>query len=197
MGPEAERFLDWAAAAGQTLWQILPIGPTGGGSPYTCLSAFAGNPSWISPERLVEEGFLPGDALVDFPAFRWDRVEFDAAARWKDALLRRSWAHFGAHATPRDRAELEAFRVAPERASWLAEWSLYAALKRDFGGRAWIDWEDDLARRDPDALRLAAMAVEGETEYQNYLQFLFFRQWGRLRALARERGIRIVGDIPI
>ena len=197
LGPEAEKFLDWAAAAGQTLWQILPTGPTGGGSPYTCLSAFAGNPLWISPERLVEDGYLPGDALVDFPAFRWDRVEFDAVGRWKDALLRKSWAHFAAHATAQDRAELEAFRVAPERASWLAEWSLYAALKRDFGGRAWADWEDDLSRRDPDALRLASMAVEGETEYQGYLQFLFFRQWKRVRAKARELGIRIVGDIPI
>jgi len=197
LGPEAEKFLDWAAAAGQTLWQILPIGPTGGGSPYTSLSAFAGNPLWISPERLVEDGYLPGDALVDFPAFRWDRVDFDAVPQWKDALLRKSWAHFSAHATAQDRAELEAFRVAPERASWLAEWSLYAALKRDFGGRAWADWEDDLSRRDPDALRLAAMAVEGETEYQGYLQFLFFRQWARLRARARALGIRIVGDIPI
>jgi 4-alpha-glucanotransferase len=197
LGPEAEKFLGWAAAAGQTLWQILPIGPAGGGSPYTCLSAFAGNPLWISPERLVEDGYLPGDALVDFPAFRWDRVEFDAVERWKDSLLRKSWAHFAAHATAQDRAELEAFRVASERASWLAEWSLYAALKRDFGGRAWADWEDDLSRRDPDALRLAAMAVEGETEYQGYLQFLFFRQWSRLRARARELGIRIVGDIPI
>jgi 4-alpha-glucanotransferase len=197
LGPEADKFLEWAAAAGQTLWQILPTGPTGGGSPYTCLSAFAGNPLWISPERLVEDGYLPGDALVDFPAFRWDRVELDAVEKWKDALLRKSWAHFAGHATAQDRAELEAFRVAPERASWLAEWSLYAALKRDFGGRAWADWEDDLSRRDPDALRLAAMAVEDETDYQAYLQFLFFRQWSRLRARARELGLRIVGDIPI
>jgi len=197
LGAEANRFLDWAAAAGQSLWQILPAGPAGGGSPYTCLSAFAGNPLWISPERLVEEGFLPADALADLPPFPWDRVDFDAVGRWKDRVLRRSWAHFSREAAPEARAELDAFVHAPEQGRWLADWSLYAALKRDFGGRPWPDWEDDLARRDPDALRLASLAVEEETRYQSYLQFLFFRQWRRVRSYARERGIRIIGDMPI
>jgi 4-alpha-glucanotransferase len=197
MGPEADRFLDWAASAGQTLWQILPIGPTGGGSPYTCLSAFAGNPLWISPDRLAEEGWLPADALASAPGLPGDRVDFGAVTSWKDSLLRRSWEHFSAHASEREHGELEAFTVAPDNARWLWDWALYAALKRDFGGRPWTDWEDDLVRRDSDALRLASLAVEGEMRYQSYLQFLFFRQWRRLRLRARALGIRIVGDIPI
>lgn len=197
LGPEADRFLEWAAAAGQTLWQVLPFAPTFGGSPYTCASAFAGNPMWISPDLLVREGFLPGDALAEVPAFPGDRVDFDAAHRWKDAILRRSWAHFLQHASATHRSDLAAFLAAPEQARWLPDWSLYAALKRDFGGRAWPQWEDDLARRDPDALRLAFLAVEGEVRYQSYLQFLVFWQWRRVRLRARELGIRIIGDMPI
>ena len=108
---------------------------------------------------------------------------------WKDALLRRSWEHFSAHASERDRGELEAFTVAPDNARWLWDWTLYAALKRDFGGRPWTDWEDDLVRRDTDALRLASLAVEGEMRYQSYLQFLFFRQWSA-PAPARPRARR-------
>lgn len=197
LGPEADRFLEWAAAAGQTLWQVLPFAPTFGGSPYTCASAFAGNPMWISPDLLVREGFLPGEALAEVPAFAGDRVEFDAASRSKDAILRRSWAHFQEHGSTRDRSELAGFVDAPEQTRWLADWSLFAALKRDFGGRAWPQWEDDLARRDPDAIRLATHAVEGEVRYQSYLQFLVFRQWRRVRSRARELGIRIIGDMPI
>lgn len=197
LGPEADRFLEWAAAAGQTLWQILPFAPTFGGSPYTCASAFAGNPMWISPDLLVREGFVPREALADVPAFPSDRVEFDAASRWKDALLRRSWAHFQEHGSAAERSDLASFVDAPEQARWLPDWSLFAALKRDFGGRAWPQWEDDLARRDPDAIRLASHAVEGEVRYQEYLQFLVFRQWRRVRSRARELGIRIIGDMPI
>ncbi|MEP6994004.1 MAG: 4-alpha-glucanotransferase [Acidobacteriota bacterium] len=197
VGPEADRFLDWAEAAGQTLWQVLPIAPTYGGSPYTCASAFAGNPLWISPDLLVSEGFLPPEALAEVPAFATDAVDFGPAAWWKDTILRRSWAHFLEHGTPAQQSALASFTDAPEQARWLADWSLFEALKRDFGGRAWPDWEDDLARRDPDALRLATLAVEGEVKFQSYLQFLFFRQWGSLRLRARQRGIRIVGDIPI
>lgn len=197
LGPEADRFLEWAHAAGFALWQVLPISPTGGGSPYTCESAFAGNPLWISPEILVREGLLPSDALAQSPPFAGDRVDFGSAPPWKDAILRRSWDHFLAEAPAALRSEFAAFADAPEQARWLPDWSLYAALKRDFGGRAWSEWESDLARRDPDALRLASIAVEGEIRYQAYLQFLFFRQWRRVRTRARELGIRIVGDMPI
>ena len=198
LGPGADRFLDWAADAGQTLWQVLPLGPAGGGgSPYTCASAFAGNPLLISPEVLVGEGLLPEAALDDAPGRREDRVDFDTVAPWKDALLRRSFEHFGGAATPAVRDEFEAFLRAPGQSEWLRDWALYAALKRDFGGRPWTGWEPDLAARDPDALRLAALASEQEVRYQSYLQFLFFRQWDRVRRRARERGILVLGDTPI
>ena len=198
LGSGAERFLDWAAASGFRLWQVLPLGPTGGGhSPYTCASAFAGNPLLVSPEALAREGLLPDSALSSAPGFDPSRVDFETVVPWKEALLRRSWEHFRSHPDHPASGAFEAFLVSPERSAWLADWSLYAALKADFGGRAWMDWESDLARRDPDALRLAAAGLEEETRYQSYLQFLFFRQWEKLRVRARERGIRILGDMPI
>ena len=198
LGPGADRFLDWAADAGQTLWQVLPLGPAGGGgSPYTCASAFAGNPLLISPEVLVAEGLLPEAALDGAPGWREDRVDFETVSPWKDHLFRWSWEHFGAAAPEGVRAEFEAFLGTPDQSAWLPDWALFAALTKNFGGRPWTDWEGDLAARDPDALRLAALAHAEETRYQSYLQFLFFRQWDRVRRRARERGIRVLGDTPI
>ncbi|HEX4441515.1 MAG TPA: 4-alpha-glucanotransferase [Thermoanaerobaculia bacterium] len=198
VGPGAERFLEWAAAAGQTLWQVLPLGPTGGGhSPYTTASAFAGNPLLISPERLVEDGLLAEADFEGAPAGGAASVDFESAAAWKESVLRRAYERFAADAAGSLSEPFEAFRAAPEQASWLSDWSFYAALKRDLGGRSWLDWEPDLSRRDPDALRLAAIALESDVRYEAFLQFLFFRQWEWLRRRAREVGVAILGDMPI
>ena len=200
IGPGAERFLEWAASAGQTLWQVLPLGPSGAGqSPYTTASAFAGNPVLISPERLVEDGLLAETDLAGAPPGGGEAADFDSAVPWKETLLRRAFDRFsrGGEAPGELTGAFDAFVAAPEQASWLTDWSLYAALKRDLGGRSWLDWEPDLSRRDPDALRLAAIALEGETRYHSFLQFLFFRQWDRVRARARELGVSILGDMPI
>jgi 4-alpha-glucanotransferase len=198
LGLEAERFLDWAAAAGQTLWQVLPLGPTGGGaSPYTSSSAFAGNPFLLSPERLVEEGLLPEAALAERPTFRDDRVDFGAVRPWKERLLRASFEHFRHHGDAALRRELGKFETAPEQKGWLADWSFFAALKERRGGRSWLDWEARLVLRDPEALEAARAELVEECAYQTYLQFLFFRQWGRIRSEARARGISVVGDVPI
>jgi 4-alpha-glucanotransferase len=198
VGPGAERFLEWAAAAGQTLWQVLPLGPSGAGqSPYTAASAFAGNPVLISPERLVEDGLLEESDLAGAPAGGGDAVDFGAAVPWKDALLRVAFERFRKRAGGDLADAFEAFRSAPEQRAWLADWTLYAALKRDLGERSWLDWEPDLSRRDPHALRLAGIGLEGEVRYQEFLQLLFFRQWERLRLRARDLGIAILGDVPI
>jgi len=198
LGLEAERFLDWAAAAGQTLWQILPLGPTGGGNaPYGSSSAFAGNPLLISPERLLSDGLLPVAAFDELPPFPRERVAFDAVHAWKEGLLRRSWEHFRANADDERREELEAFRRAPAQAEWLSDWALFAALKAHFGGRSWLDWDRELRVREPGALKRSRRSLSDEIGFQSYLQFLFFRQWERLRAAARDRGIRILGDVPM
>lgn len=176
VGPSAERFLDWAQAAGQKIWQVLPLGPTGGTSPYGALSAFAGNPLLISPEKLVEDGLAPRSALDDVPDFPADRVDWDRVREWKEKLFRSAWSL--ASGSARVREELAAFRQAPEQKSWIDDWSLFAA--RLATGRA------------ADRAELA-----DEIAYQEFLQLAFFRQWERLRWEARRRGIALFGDVPI
>jgi 4-alpha-glucanotransferase len=198
LGPSVDRFLDWAAAGGQTLWQVLPLGPTGGGSsPYTSESAFARNPLLISPERLVEEGLLHREALEDAPRFPHGRVDFAAVRDWKERLLRLSWEQFEHLDAPALREDLSAFVHGPEQAAWLEDWSRFAALKANFSGRAWTEWGPDLAFRDSEALAAADEALGPEIAYERYVQFLFFRQWERVRRAASGRGIAVVGDVPI
>ncbi|HEU4724832.1 MAG TPA: 4-alpha-glucanotransferase [Candidatus Eisenbacteria bacterium] len=200
-GPEAIRFLDWAAAAGFSVWQILPLGPTGvGNSPYSALSVFAVGPLFVSPERLVESGLLPASALEVVPGFPEDRVDFDAARVWKERLLRRAWenAKAGADAASRAaREEAAAWAAEPSRAAWLGDWTLYAAIKERHKGRAWTDWDPPIAAREPDAMAEAARALTAERAYHAFVQWLAARHWGEVHAAARERGISILGDLPI
>jgi 4-alpha-glucanotransferase len=196
LGPEAERFLDWAQSAGQRLWQVLPLAPTGpSGSPYSGLSAFAGNPLLISPERLVEEGFL---SLLDVvpPALRDERVAFAEAAALKERLLRASWEYFSKRAAPRELGALSDFRASPDQ-GWLADWALYAAARGRAKGLPWTKWDRGLARREAAALDSARRELREEIAFHEYVQFLFFRQWDRIREEARRRRILILGDIPI
>ncbi|HEY3170972.1 MAG TPA: 4-alpha-glucanotransferase [Thermoanaerobaculia bacterium] len=177
LGPAAERFLDWASSARQTIWQVLPLGPTGfGASPYGALSAFAGNPLLLSPERLVEDGLLPASALEDVPDFPAERVEWDAARDWKERLLRCAWSRSGKSAALT--AELDRFRNAPEQRAWLSDWTLFAARRATGSSGGPRELADEIA-------------------YQEFLQLLFFRQWGRLRDEATRRGISLFGDVPI
>jgi 4-alpha-glucanotransferase len=195
LGPGADTFLDWAASAGQSLWQVMPVGPTGYfNSPYGCLSAFAGNPLLISPERLHEDGFLPSSALDEVPAFPGDRVDFGPLFTWKEALLRRSWEK--ARKVRRLRDDVAAF-AAGAGETWLHEWSLFAALSGKFPDVDWTRWNSGLVTRDPHALAAARDELAGEIEYQNYLQYVFFNQWERVKDAAHERGILMVGDLPI
>jgi 4-alpha-glucanotransferase len=199
LGPEADRFLAWASAAGQSLWQVLPLGPNAyANSPYGVRSAYAGNPLLVSPELLRDDGLLPASALDGAPAFPEERVDFGAVIPWKEALLRASWEHVRSGRAPsRIRGALESFRAAPEQSEWLHDWTLFLALKERHEGKSWPSWEPALRRREPGALSRAANELRDATDYQAYLQFLFFRQWERVRNAARERGIRILGDAPI
>ena len=194
LGPEADRFLEWARSAGFRLWQVLPLHPTPHGSPYGASSAFAGNTLLISPERLREEGFLSASAAPEVPAFSPERVDFGEVLRWKESLLRASWEE--SRGEPRVLEELESFRNAPEQAVWLADWALFAALKEKQPA-GWTSWPEEIRRRLPAALAAARRALEDEIGFQEYAQFLVFRQWARVKAEANRRGIAILGDMPI
>jgi 4-alpha-glucanotransferase len=196
IGPEARAFLDFLQEAGPRIWQILPLGPTGyGDSPYQCFSAFAGNPMLVSLDALENDGLLSASDLKKKPAFEAGRVDYDAVRAFKQPLLLKAFAAFEKKASAADRDELEAFRRG--RASWLADFALFMALKAANGGRSWNTWDRAVVNRDPEALRKAreehARAVAG-AEFE---QFLFAGQWRALRAYAHERRIRIMGDIPI
>ena len=198
LGPSLDRFLDWMASAGQTIWQVLPVGPISiGNSPYGCASAFAGNPLLISPELLLVDGLLSEEDVRSAPGLPEDHVEFGAVIEWKDHVLRTSWERFRAHA-PREQEEaFRAFRAAPEQAPWLWDWTMFAAIKLREGGREWTSWGPALATRAADAMSLTEGRLSGELDFHAYVQFLFFRQWERVRGEAARRGIRILGDIPI
>lgn len=198
IGPAAVDFLAWLVRAGQSVWQILPLGPPDfEGSPYGALSAFAANPLLISPERLCEDGLLTRDELAPGPGGRPDRVDFDRVAAWKEALHRRAFARLADPARAALRHELAAWRQAPEQRGWLADWALFAALRRGEERRAWITWPASLRDREPEALVAARRELAGEIAYEEFLQAIFDRQWRLLREEAKVRRIGILGDVPI
>lgn len=195
LGPAAYRFVDLLAAAGQGIWQVLPLGPTGyRDSPYQCLSAFAGNPLLISPDGLVASGWL-SESELDPPEFPEERVDFGPVARWKSDLIERAWHGFLKRASDADRAQYGHFCA--RQAFWLDDWALYQALKQEHGLRPWTDWPQALAQRDPDALGKWSAHHREAIELQRFIQYVFQRQWQELRAYAHARGILLVGDIPI
>jgi 4-alpha-glucanotransferase len=196
LGPECFRFLDCLASAGQGLWQVLPLGPTGyGDSPYQCFSAFAGNPLLISPDRLVEDGLLTPADLAKRPDFPSRSVDFGAVIDWKKRVLDKAFARFEAKSGTTHREAFDGFRV--REAGWLDDFTLFMALKEAHGGGAFTSWGRELVERDPGTIGAAASEHEDRIRALSFFQFLFFEQWARVREGTRERGIRVLGDIPI
>lgn len=176
-GPEAYRFVDFLAEAGQKIWQVLPLTPTGyGESPYQSLSSFAGNPLLISPEKLADHGYLPQPGFGNKPEFPEETCDFERAIPYKYELLRQAYRNF------RPGSEFEQF--CERNCSWLDAYARFLALKNANNGATWTQWT---ARRpDPEEVRV-----------QKFWQFEFYRQWAELRGYCEARNIRIMGDIPI
>jgi 4-alpha-glucanotransferase len=185
LGPEAYKFVDLLVSAGQSLWQVLPLGPTGyGDSPYACYSAFAGNTLLVSPEQLFKEGLL--DAAPTAASDR-SQVDFGEAHRLKDQILRSAYERYTKTTDTSLRSAFETF--AQLQSHWLEDYALFRALKDANGGVAWNEWEP--------ALESARDELREEVEAHMFYQFLFFRQWFALKTYANERGISVVGDLPI
>ena len=196
LGPGAYAFLDFLSQSGQSIWQVLPLGPTGyGDSPYQVLSSFAGNPLLISCERLLEEGLLSPADLSEIPPFPIERVDYGALIPFRKEMLRKSFARLNMVAGATLHADFE--RFCREHASWLEDFALFMALKDAHEGAPWYAWEPDIAARQPEALEDWRCKLHEECAFHEYLQFLFFRQWLALKQEANRRGIRIVGDLPI
>jgi 4-alpha-glucanotransferase len=191
LGPSAFYFLDYLASAKQSLWQVLPLGPTGfGDSPYASPSAFAGNPLLISPELLIEQGLVRPDDCAELATLPDDHVDFGTLMPLKRSLLETAFRN----GRDRLRSEVEAFRQS--HASWLDDYALFSALAGE-AETTWTDWPESLRTRDLQAVDAARTRLSERLDFAVFVQFLFYSQWARLRDHARQRGISIVGDIPI
>ncbi len=196
LGEAAYQFVDFLAEAKQSMWQILPIGiPCYGASPYQSLSAFAGNPLWLSPQKLYEAGYVSEELLNRVPAFSEDRVDFGAVTPWKHELLKVAYEGFENYASSEDRHAFDEF--CHRHKEWLDDFSWYATLKAAHGGVSWCDWPRELALREPQAIKAWKAAHQKDVRYHQFLQYQFFKQWTDLRNYANDRGIKIMGDIPI
>jgi 4-alpha-glucanotransferase len=194
LGPEAHAFVRFLAETGQRWWQILPLGPTGvDNSPYQSYSSHAGNPLLISPDRLVDDGWLDGHDCQDCrddPGLPETHVDFDAVIAAKHRLLRLAFERFQAN-----HLDFESFLH--DNAHWLDDYALYMALKDAHEGAAWYDWEPEIAARKPTAIAQARKELASEVLYYQFVQYAFDRQWRDLRSACAEHDIKLIGDLPI
>lgn len=197
LGPDSRRFVDFLAAAGQTFWQMLPVGPPGrapGYSPYDSASAFAGSPWLISLQALNQSGLLAKNDLRPVPGFSSRQINFPAVQQFRELRLRRAFENFRRRRGERGRGFRE---FCDANADWLEDFALFAALRRASAGKPWTEWESGLRRRQPAALRAARHRLAYEIAGQRFVQFEFDRQWRALRDNAHRRGIGLIGDLPI
>jgi len=196
LGQEAYRWVDFLNRSGCQFWQVLPLGPTGyGDSPYQCFSAFAGNPYLISTTVLLDQGLLTKSDLAERPDFPLEKVDYGPVIDWKMKITRKSFQRY--QKTQNDKLKVAFEKFKKEEDHWLEPFAIFMAIKDQHGGVAWGEWPDDLRKRDPKALKSFKREHAEEIEFQSYLQFMFYRQWRALRDYAADKGIRIIGDIPI
>ncbi len=193
MGKEARKFVDFLDKAGQTYWQILPICPTSyGDSPYQSFSSFAGNPYFIDLDYLCKDKLLTKKECL---SYEWggnpEFVEYGTLYENRFPLLKKAYQRFK-KALPADFADF-----CEKNSDWLDDYALFMALKDANGGVAWFEWEKDLKLRKPSAIEKAKEEFADDVEFWKMLQYLFFKQWTELKAYANEKGIQIIGDVPI
>ena len=197
LGKEAYAFIDFLKKSKQKLWQIFPLGPTGyGDSPYQSFSSFAGNPYLIDFDLLIEAHLLSEEDLRDvFFGDNEEYIDYGAIYNQKYPLLRKAYENFKSSDNHEMRENLEHFKR--ENASWLNDYSLYISLKNHFNGLPWNEWAHDIKNREHGAMEHYKNELADDIEYHNFIQFLFFKQWGDVKRYANENGIKIIGDIPI
>ena len=192
-GRAAYEFIDQLKRGRQTYWQVLPMGPTCyGDSPYQSYSAFAGNPYFIDLDTLKDEKLLTQDEI---DACWWcdkqDQVKYDALYYYRFPLLRKAYER----SSHKESEEYQAFLE--ENEEWLDDYALYMAVKGKYEGKGWMDWDEDIRFRRPEALSACREELAEEINYWKFLQFKFFEQWKKLKQYAKEKELQIVGDIPI
>ncbi|MBO5227152.1 MAG: 4-alpha-glucanotransferase [Ruminococcus sp.] len=188
---EAYRFIDFLKASGQTFWQILPLGPTGyGDSPYQSFSAFAGNPYFIDLDEFVKMGILTEKDCKECECSDKDSIDYSTLYNKRYPLLMKAYKSSHIEDSPE-------FRKFCEESEWLEDYALFMAVKDEFGGKSWNEWDEDIRKRQPQTLKEYSEKLSVKTGFYKFLQYHFFRQWSRLKKYAEENDIEIIGDIPI
>lgn len=196
LGASAYHFVDWLIVAGQRVWQTLPLGPVGmGDSPYMCLSAFAGEALLIDLQELVDRGWLAQSELSEPPKSNPGKVHYGDVKDFRMEKLRKAAQAFFSHPVEKDHADFKKFCSAQK--SWLEDYALFMALIGQYNGTEWSTWDTDLVKRKPTALTKARKELAAEIKFWEFTQWCFFRQWHALKKYANDKGISIVGDIPI
>ena len=196
LGKDAYRFVDFLAETKQKIWQILPLGQVGfGNSPYQCYSAFAGNILMIDLEKLAEEGLLDKETLKQKPHFSSKVCYFEVVSNWKIPLLRKAFEKFKELKSGKFHHDYKQFLK--EHSWWLQDFALFMASKKYFENEVWTSWPDDLKFRKAVAIHKYQSTLEDEAEFWKFLQFHFFRQWFGLKKYANEKGVEIMGDVPL
>jgi 4-alpha-glucanotransferase len=194
LGPAAMRWVHDLARAKQSWWQMLPLNPPDGHSPYNCFSAFAGNPDLISLELLARDGLISESDLngADFPE---GVVDFRGARAFKTPRLRRAWQSLRSGSLTALADEYRHFCAA--NSAWLEDFALFMALRELHHGKPWTDWPAELRSRSAAAMHAARRELHSEIDFHAFVQYLFFRQLDALRKYAREKSVRIIGDVPL
>ena len=195
-GSEAYAFADFLAASGQSFWQVLPLSPPGfGNSPYQAYSAFAGNTYLISPERLLGDGMLSEGDLETAPRFPDDTVDFGRCIDYKKALLEKAFENFKRSDLLQVREDFHNFGQYAK--GWLDDYAIFRALEEQHSGAVWNNWEPGLAKRDPEAVSAAMPKLGDRVDAHKFFQYVFFKHWLALKTYCNNRGIKIIGDMPI
>lgn len=196
LGSGAYDFIDFLAASGQHLWQVLPLGPTGfGDSPYQGFSAFAGQPLIISPEKLLDLKLLTEEDLAELPDWEPSKIDYGPVIQYKTSLLKKAWTAFQHTPDKTLLEEFDAFCTAEK--DWLDDYTLFMASKDYHEGKIWLEWEDEIAHPNAGAKQLWRKKLADGICYYSFVQFMFQKQWTELRGYAHEHDIEIIGDIPI
>jgi 4-alpha-glucanotransferase len=196
LGESSYRFIDWLSSAGQSLWQMLPVGPAGmANSPYMSLSAFAGSPMLIDLSELVTLGWLKADDLHSLPSFSDHRVDYALVSPARMALLAKAAQQFFQSRGTEHHRQFDEYCEAKK--VWLEDYALFQALNQHFNGSGWITWDHDLVHREPSVLKMYAEKLREYIDLHKFTQWCYDRQWNAMKKYANDRNVKLVGDIPI
>jgi 4-alpha-glucanotransferase len=195
LGPDAFKFIDFLKDAGQNLWQVFPLGPTGyGDSPYQCFSAFAGNPLLISPELLNKDGILSDEDIQNTGDWNPSEIDYGNVINYKNDLLRKAFENFKMSGK---KVESEFSKFLIDNEYWIKDFALFMAAKKHHNGVLWTEWNEEIALRKEGAVEEWMNKLEDEVNYEIFIQAKFDEQWSNVKSYANENDIQVIGDLPI